>query len=160
MRRLLLPFRSSTALLALLALSLGLGWAWRETAHARERSAAVASKTVVLNDVSMAVYEDEGKPVGKIGLYFDGETEESQSLVTGRFVIDPGKSPHPPHVHPDEEILIVASGRGEIFCDGETTQVGPGSVMYSAPNVPHNITNTGEEPLTFYFMKWIPKKSR
>lgn len=144
----------------LLALSLALGWAWREAAHARERAPAIASKTVNLDEVSMSVYEDEGKPVGKIGLYFDGATEESQSLVAGRFVIDPGKSPHPPHVHPDEEILIVESGRGEIFCEGKTTKVGPGSVMYSAPNVPHNITNTGDEPLTFYFMKWIPRTGR
>lgn len=144
----------------LLALSLAMGWAWREVAHARERAAAVASETVNLDDITMSVYEDEGKPVGKIGVYFDGETDGTQSLVTGRFVIDPGKSPHPPHVHPDEEILIVASGHGEIFCEGETTKVGPGSAMYSAPNVPHTIINTGDEPLTFYFMKWIPKKGK
>jgi len=160
MRRFITPIRSSTLIPTLLALSLAFGWAWREVARAREGAATIASKTMILDEVSMSVYEDEGRPVGKIGLYFNGETEESQSLVTGRFVIDPGETPHPPHVHPDEEILIVESGHGEIFCEGKTTKVGPGSVMYSAPNVPHSITNTGEEPLTFYFMKWIPKKGR
>lgn len=158
MRRLVSFVRSSRLPSTLLILSLALGWAWREAAHARERAATIASKTVNVQDVPMSVYEDEGKPVGKIGLYFDGETDETKSLVAGVFVIDPGKSPHPPHVHPDEEILIVASGHGEIFCEGETTKVGPGSTMYSAPHVPHTITNTGDEPLTFYFMKWISKK--
>jgi mannose-6-phosphate isomerase-like protein (cupin superfamily) len=152
------PLRFSTTLTALLALALGTGWAWREAAFAKERAALVASQTVNLDQVAMSVFKDQDKPVGKIGLYVQGETEASSSLVTGRFVIDPLKSPHAPHVHPDEEILIVESGHGEIFCDGKTTKVGPGSVMYSAPNVSHNITNTTEEPLTFYFMKWTPKK--
>ena len=77
--------------------------------------------------------------------------------MTGRFIIDPGKSPHAPHVHDDEEMLIVEAGQGEIICDGKTTKVGPGSVMYSTPNVAHGINNTGHEPLTFTFVKWIPR---
>jgi mannose-6-phosphate isomerase-like protein (cupin superfamily) len=144
-------------MLSFLCLVLAVGWAWREVAHAREGRAPVLSKTVTLDEVSMAVYKDQDNPVGKIGLYFNGESELCSDLTVGRFVIDPGKSPHPPHVHPEEEILIVESGRGEIFCDGKTTKVGPGSVMFSAPNVPHNITSAGPEPLVFYFMKWLPK---
>ena len=30
-------------------------------------------------------------------------------------------------------------------------------MMYSTPNVPHGINNTGQDPLTFYFIKWVPK---
>ena len=71
--------------------------------------------------------------------------------------IDPGKTPHAPHTHVEEEIMIVESGRGEIFCDGKTTKVGPGSVMFTTPNAPHGITNTGETPLVFYFVKWAPR---
>ncbi|WP_337175946.1 cupin domain-containing protein [Paludisphaera sp.] len=149
--------RPSTALLSLLCLVLAVGWAWREAAHAREGQAPVLSKTVTLDEVPMSAYKDDGKPVGQIGLYFNGESELCSVLTTGRFVVDPGKSPHAPHVHPEEEILIVESGRGEIFCDGKTTKVGPGSVMFSAPNVPHNITCEGPEPMVFYFMKWLPK---
>ena len=142
----------------LLALTLALGWAWREVVHAQDAKSAVASKAVVVDDVAMSVYKDGEKPVGKVGLYFDGPTELCKSLVTGRFVIDPGKSPHPPHVHPDEEILIVESGRGSIFVEGKTTRVGPGSVMFSAPNVPHSITSDGPEPVVFYFINWLHKQ--
>ncbi|MDG3004027.1 cupin domain-containing protein [Paludisphaera mucosa] len=153
-------FRPSTVLPSLLALALAAGWAWREVAHAQEARPITTSKTVNVDDVAMSVYKDEGKPVGRAGLYFEGPTELCSSLVAGRFVIDPGKSPHPPHVHPDEEILIVESGRGEIFCDGKTMKVGPGSVMFSAPNVPHNISSSGPEPVVFYFMKWLPKTAK
>lgn len=142
---------------SLLALALAFGWAWREVVLAQEAKSIVGSKTVIVDDVAMSVYKDDGKTVGKVGVYFDGPTELCSSLVTGRFVIDPGKSPHPPHVHPDEEILIVESGHGSIFVDGKTTKIGPGSVMFSAPNVPHNITSDGPEPVVFYFMKWLPR---
>ena len=154
------PAPRSTALIpTVLALALAVGWAWRERTFAEDAKAKLESTTIGIDSVPMATYTDEGKPVGKIGVYFDAPTSQCSTLVTGQFIIDPGKTPHAPHVHPEEEVLIVASGHGEIFCDGKTTPVGPGSVMFSAPNVAHGITNTGAEPLTFYFMKWLPKKA-
>jgi mannose-6-phosphate isomerase-like protein (cupin superfamily) len=152
--------RLSTTLLTLLALALGTGWAWRESVHASERAALVPSQTINLDQVDMSVFKDQDKPVGKIGLYLQGETEASGNLVTGRFTIDPGKSPHTPHVHPDEEIMVIETGHGEIVVDGKTTKIGPGSVMYTGPNASHGIVNTGTEPLTFYFVKWLPKAAK
>ena len=150
----------SNAFWATLVLALASGWACRELAHARDRAPALASRTINVDQLKMSVYKNEGNPVGQIGLYTEGETPGCSSLVTGRFIIDPGKSPHPPHVHEDEEVLIVASGEGEIICDGKTTPVGPGSVMYSTPNVPHGINNTGQQPLTFYFVKFTPRGAK
>jgi len=144
----------------MLALALGTGWAWRETVHASERSELVPSQTINLDQVSMSIAKDKGEPVGKIGFYLQGKTEASGNLVTGRFIIDPGKSPHAPHVHADEEIMVIESGHGEIFVDGKTTKIGPGSVMFTAPNASHSIVNTGEEPLAFYFVKWLPKTAK
>ena len=143
----------------LLALALAAGWAAREVAFAAERADMVASKTVRLDDISMAEAKYEGTRRGEIGIYVQGETPASSDFVTGRFVIDPGKSPHPPHVHVEEEIMVIESGHGKIFCDGKTTEVGPGSVMFTTPNAPHNIDNTGDEPLVFTFVKWAPKSS-
>ena len=157
MSQYLMRTRMATTIPTLLALALALGWALRERAYARERAALLASQTVNLDQLKMEVYKDQGKPVGQVGLYVQGETPGCSSLVTGRFIVDPGKSPHPPHVHDDEEILIVESGQGEIICDGKTTKVGPGSVMYSIPNVAHGINNTTQEPLVFTFVKWIPR---
>jgi mannose-6-phosphate isomerase-like protein (cupin superfamily) len=137
-----------------LATILALGWGWRESTFALEKKSFVASRTVVGGDVAMKEFQFEDKPVGQVGLYFTGETTGTRNFVTGRFSLDPGKEPHPPHTHVEEEILIVASGEGEIICDGKKTAVGPGSAMYTAPNVPHGIRNTGNSPLLFYFVKW------
>jgi mannose-6-phosphate isomerase-like protein (cupin superfamily) len=158
MTRLSLPrFRPSTVLPTALALLLGLGWASREVAFALERSGELKARTITLDQVAMEDNSDGGKKVGRIGIYLSGETPASTQFVTGRYAIDPGKTPHAPHTHAEEEVMIVESGRGEIFCDGKTTKVGPGSVMFTPPNAPHGINNTGDTPLLFYFVKWAPR---
>jgi len=89
--------------------------------------------------------------------HYNGPTDELSGMVAGMAVLDPGSTPHPPHQHPEEEFMIVASGTGEIECAGKITKVGPGAMMYCAGNVVHGITNTGKVPLTFYFQKWLGK---
>jgi mannose-6-phosphate isomerase-like protein (cupin superfamily) len=148
--------RPATVIPSALALILGLGWATREVAFAVERADLLRSQTVTLEQVAMKEFRYEDQPVGKIGIYVNGDTPGSSQFVTGRFVLEPGKTPHAPHVHPEEEVMIVESGHGEIICDGKTTHVGPGSVMFTTPNVAHGINNTGKTPLVFYFVKWAP----
>lgn len=152
--------RLATAISSALAVALGLGWAARETAFARAKADQVASQTVTLDRVPMEVYKYEGERAGQIGFYLRGDTPASREFVTGRFVIDPGKTPHTPHRHVEEEVMVIERGTGEIFCDGKTTKVGPGSVMYTAPDAPHGIVNTGKGPLTFYFIKWAPRAAK
>lgn len=149
--------RLETVALTGLALALGLGWTYREVAFARERAALVASGTIGLDGVEMKDVSDRGQHVGRNGVYVAGDTPASTKFVTGRFIIDPGKTPHLPHTHVEEEVMIVESGHGEIFCDGKTTKVGPGSVMYTTPDAPHGINNTGDAPLVFYYVKWAGK---
>jgi len=93
----------------------------------------------------------------RVFVHYNGPTDQLTGMCTGMAVLDPGASPHPPHRHPEEEFMIVAAGTGEIECDGRTTQVGPGSIMYCAGNVLHGIVNTGRVPLTFYWSKWLAK---
>ncbi|MFO0950853.1 MAG: cupin domain-containing protein [Isosphaeraceae bacterium] len=149
--------RRSTVLLTVACGALAIGWAARERAFALDRAEAVKSMTVTLDQVKMADYKADGEVVGHAGAYVQGDTPGSTRFITGRFVLEPGKSPHPPHVHAEEEVMVIESGTGEIFCDGKTTKVGPGSVMYTTPNAPHGIVNTGKEPIVFYFIKWEGK---
>jgi len=93
----------------------------------------------------------------RIFIHYNGPTDQLSGMCTGMLILDPGASPHPPHQHPEEEILIIADGTGEIECAGKLTKVGPGAIMYCAGNVLHGITNTGKVPLTFYWSKWMAK---
>jgi mannose-6-phosphate isomerase-like protein (cupin superfamily) len=93
----------------------------------------------------------------RVFVHYNGPTDQLTGMCTGMAVLDPGASPHPPHRHAEEEFLIIADGTGEIECDGKTTQVGPGAIMYCAGNVLHGIVNTGKVPLTFYWSKWLAR---
>ena len=148
-----------TATFAGLSLALALGWASRERSFAQE-NAALKSQTITLDQVKMSDFSDRGNVVGKLGIYLAGDTPASTKFVTGRLVLDAGKTPHPPHTHLEEEIMVIEQGHGEIFVDGKITKVGPGSVMYTTPNVPHGIVNTGDTPIVFYFVKWAGKESK
>ena len=93
----------------------------------------------------------------RVFTHYNGPTDQLSGLCAGMCVLDPGSSPHPPHQHPEEEFMIVASGTGEIECAGKTTHVGPGAMMYCAGDTIHGITNTGKVPLTFYWSKWLAR---
>jgi mannose-6-phosphate isomerase-like protein (cupin superfamily) len=143
---------------AALALVLAAGWSYREVAFAFDEGHRATSGTINLDQVEMKSFTDNGELVGKNGVYLAGDTPASNKFVTGRFVLQAGKSPHAPHTHAEEEVMIIENGHGEIVCDGKTTKIGPGSVMYTTPNVPHGITNTGSEPIVFYYVKWESRK--
>jgi mannose-6-phosphate isomerase-like protein (cupin superfamily) len=96
----------------------------------------------------------------RVFTHYNGPTDQLDGLCVGMCVVDPGASPHPPHQHPEEEFMIVASGTGEIVCGDTVTEVGPGAVMYCAGDVLHGITNTGKVPMTFYWSKWLGKGAR
>ena len=99
----------------------------------------------------------DAQPGCRVFVHYNGPTDMLSGMCTGMAVLEPGASPHPPHRHPEEEFLTVATGTGEIECAGKTTNVGPGDIMYCAGGVLHGITNTGPVPLTFYWSKWLAR---
>src|SRR5579872_2080599 len=111
---------------------------------------------VVLNpETAKAIPETFGDHL----VYFDGPTDELRLMVAGSVRLNPGATPHPPHQHPEEEFMLVTEGTGEIFVNGDTVKVGPGSMMYCQGNDLHGITNTGSEPMLFYYYKWLGARS-
>jgi mannose-6-phosphate isomerase-like protein (cupin superfamily) len=150
----------STLITGALALGLAVGWSVREAQWAKAAGKRIPNGTVNLADVPVTDATDNGKPTGKAAVLLDGETTSTQSMQVGRFLLDPGVEPHPPHKHVDEELLIVSRGTGEVYCNGKTVQVKPGAVMYADPNVEHGIKNTGQRPLEFYWVKYLPQASK
>jgi len=68
--------------------------------------------------------------------------------------LNPGATPHAPHQHPDEELLIVKEGTVESLVNGELKRVGPGSIIFQAANQLHSIRNVGDVPATYHVIKW------
>jgi len=68
--------------------------------------------------------------------------------------LNPGAVSHPPHRHPEEELLIVKEGTVETLQNGKTSRLGPGSVIFHSSNDLHNIRNAGATPATYHVIQW------
>jgi len=66
----------------------------------------------------------------------------------------PGETPHPPHQHPAEELLVIKEGTVESLVNGQFQRVGPGSVIFQASNQMHTIRNVGDAPATYHVIQW------
>jgi XRE family transcriptional regulator, regulator of sulfur utilization len=68
--------------------------------------------------------------------------------------LNPGAVSHPPHQHPEEELLIVKEGQVETSQNGKVTRLGPGSIIFHSTNDLHNISNVGTTPATYHVIQW------
>ena len=92
--------------------------------------------------------------VGELRSFFRGPTATLQELELHVTSLNPSKESHPPHKHPNEEMIIVREGTVEALVDGKWTRLGPGSVIFNASNVLHGIRNVGETPATYHVINW------
>jgi quercetin dioxygenase-like cupin family protein len=98
-------------------------------------------------------------PGARARVHFNGPTGQLAALAAGVVTLEPGSRPHPPHQHPEEELMVVTDGTGAIEVAGVTTQVQAGDMMYAEANVLHGITNTGGTTMTFYFFKMLGREA-
>ena len=68
--------------------------------------------------------------------------------------LNKGETPHPPHQHPDEELVIIKEGTVEALVGGEWKKAGPGSVIFNASNELHALRNVGTTPATYHVINW------
>ena len=72
--------------------------------------------------------------------------EKFESHIT---TLNPGKMSHPPHIHPQEEFIILKEGTLDASINGQVQPVETGSIMFFASNDWHNVTNVGDKPATY-----------
>jgi quercetin dioxygenase-like cupin family protein len=119
---------------------------------ARGESAQIPDEVVLKEKAKFSAH-----PFGDLRVYLDGNTEQLKGLSVGSLELKAGQSPHPPHAHPEEEILLVANGHCEISIGEKVTKAGPGTLLYVAANHLHGIVNASKSPMTFYYIKWTAK---
>ncbi|MGH9836070.1 MAG: cupin domain-containing protein [Blastocatellia bacterium] len=92
--------------------------------------------------------------IGSTRKFFQAPTATLDELECHVTTLNPGESPHPPHKHPDEEVIIVKEGTVESLVNGEARRLGPGSVIFQAANQMHGIRNVGKTPAVYHVFKW------
>jgi XRE family transcriptional regulator, regulator of sulfur utilization len=100
--------------------------------------------------------EVEPTQVGERRAVFDSRSATLDRVECHVTTIRAGEAPHPPHRHVEEELIIVKEGTIEAMQNGETTVVGPGSVLFEASNDLHGLKNVGDTPASYFVIKWWP----
>jgi XRE family transcriptional regulator, regulator of sulfur utilization len=98
----------------------------------------------------------EAKPtdVGAIRTLVRQPTATLDELEMHVTTLNPGLASHPPHTHPNEELVIVREGTVEVLNGGSWKRLGPGSVIFNASNSPHALRNVGATPATYHVINW------
>lgn len=92
---------------------------------------------------------------------FKGATPSLSFMGCHVSVLSPGHSPHPPHSHVEEEILIVISGEAEIVIAASESDPAPrrerlsrGQFSYYPAWQHHTLRNVSDTPVTYMMFKW------
>jgi quercetin dioxygenase-like cupin family protein len=90
-----------------------------------------------------------------------GPTRILDLLSVHASILDPGCCPHPPHIHSEEELLMVLDGEAEIVLADDPAgtnarvELGrPGKIFYYPPHQHHTIRNSASQPVTYLMLKW------
>jgi len=92
--------------------------------------------------------------VGSVRSFVDAPTATLQQLEIHVTTLDPGKTSHPPHKHPNEELIVIRQGTVETLANGRWERAGPGSVIFNASNQLHGLKNVGTEPAVYTVINW------
>jgi uncharacterized cupin superfamily protein len=92
---------------------------------------------------------------------FRGPTRTLAEMSCHVSVLSAGHHPHPPHIHREEELLIVLDGEVEIELAEDPDSTGsrrhslkPGMFSYYPATQHHTIHNVGALPATYLMFKW------
>jgi (S)-ureidoglycine aminohydrolase len=89
----------------------------------------------------------------------EGSTTALSHFEVHSTTLEPGKAPHPPHVHEDmDELIIVTEGDVQITINGTSKMVEPGGIAFVMAGDKHSIENTGEVSVTYYILKYKSKQ--
>ena len=68
--------------------------------------------------------------------------------------LNPHTASHPPHTHPNEEMVIVKEGTLQAHVNGREVVVGAGGILFYASMQPHAVQNIGDTPATYFVINW------
>lgn len=115
---------------------------------------AAAIKTSV---VSAKAAKTENFEWGQLITYYAGESWSTKDALTAVAIMNAGMEIHPPHIHSEEEYLMVIEGEGTWTVKDKDFKASAGDILYAAPWDLHGLKNTGKKPLKFVVFKWNPK---
>lgn len=129
--------------------------------HKRQQSITTKIAAVQIS------HQDLGSRGFKSYALIEGATPDLQYMESHYSALSPGASPHKPHSHDQEEILIVVAGEAELTVEtsagsGQFRRIRakPGDFIYYPTNWQHTLENPGQSPVTYLMFKWLTDESQ
>ncbi|MEY4114314.1 MAG: hypothetical protein RLZ76_1007 [Bacteroidota bacterium] len=96
------------------------------------------------------------KPHDKGGVrqLFDRKTVMLNRFDIHITTLNPGLKSHDPHTHVNEEIILMMDGMGEMQLGNKKEKITNGGAAWVESLIPHNITNIGKRPATYFAIQW------
>jgi (S)-ureidoglycine aminohydrolase len=91
---------------------------------------------------------------GGVRQLFDRKTAMFSRFDIHITTLNPGLSSHAPHTHKNEEIILMIDGDAEMLVNGKAVRCDTGDAVYVDSMVPHNLTNIGKSPSTYFAIQW------
>ena len=138
------------------------------------RDLVVAAVSVFVAVAGIALAESGGKPVmhscvfnwadltaaptqqGERRTVFNTPTPTLANFECHITTLNPGESPHPPHRHGDEELMVIKDGTLEVMQNGVTNRVSAGGIIFEASNELHGLRNIGTNRATYFVFRFSP----
>jgi uncharacterized cupin superfamily protein len=95
--------------------------------------------------------------MGERRVVFDSPTPALGQLEMHITTLNPGESPHPPHQHPEEELMIIKEGTIEALQGDKTNRVEAGGIIFEASGELHGLRNIGTNRATYYVIAIAPR---
>jgi quercetin dioxygenase-like cupin family protein len=113
---------------------------------------AVSAQTKVMGSTVFDWNTFTAKPtaVGSVRSVVSSPTATLENLEIHITTLNPGQMPHPPHRHPNEELVLIDQGTVEAFNNGTWKRVGPGSIIFNGSNEVHGLRNVGATPAQYH----------
>ena len=105
----------------------------------------------------MQAKKTDGGELRSVGRQPTRTLDELEMHIT---TLNPRTASHPPHTHPNEEMVIVKEGTLQAHVNGKEIVVGPGSVLFYASMQPHAVQNIGDTPATYFVINWASPGSK
>jgi len=110
-------------------------------------------KTYTIENCVNTFSKDEATPT-KVGYqYWFADKDFSDGRTLKMSVVEPHKSTHAPHQHPEDEFFFILEGTAEFYLDGKTTVVGKYTSLYCPPSSMHGRSNAGDTELKYLVIK-------
>lgn len=142
--------RSTTIILFVFVMGAGAGFLSYAAVQARD---GAGEPVYSIENCVSEFSEERVKKTDKGWQFWFVPSSLSKGLVFKMTEVSAHSANHPPHAHPDDEIIFVFEGKVEFTLSGESKTVGPNSSLYCPPGIPHGIRNVGDTPIRYAIIK-------